>query len=343
MRYLITGGCGFLGSNIAREILRIGDELVVFDNLSRTGSAENLRWLQSFADFVFVHGDIRNALDCSQVVQRYQPDVVFHLAGQVAMTTSLSSPYHDFEVNTVGTLNMLEAIRTSCPQAAILYSSTNKVYGDLEYLHYTEMDSRYAAVGFENGLPESVNLAFKTPYGCSKGAADQYILDYSKMFGIQGVVFRHSSMYGGRQFATLDQGWIGWFCGQALLQKQGADGDFTISGSGKQVRDILHAEDMVRLYLEAARCIRSTAGNAYNIGGGVGNSLSVLELMQLIEDTIGFKPRSRHIAARESDQKYFVADISKIRSAIGWEPLISKQEGIGKMISWVEEMQRTPS
>lgn len=341
MRYLITGGCGFLGSNIAREILRSGDELVVFDNLSRTGSADNLRWLQSFADFVFVHGDIRNALDCSQVVKKYQPDVVFHLAGQVAMTTSLSSPYFDFEVNTMGTLNLLEAIRTTCPQAAILYSSTNKVYGDLEDLRYTETDSRYVAADFARGLPESVGLAFKTPYGCSKGAADQYILDYSKMFGIRGAVFRHSSMYGGRQFATVDQGWIGWFCSQALLQKQGGSGDFTISGSGKQVRDILHAEDMVRLYLEAARQIQTTAGKAYNIGGGVGNSLSVLELMQLIEDTIRFKPRWRHIAARESDQKYFVADISKIHSDIGWAPQISREEGIRKMFTWVEEMQQS--
>ena len=339
MRYMITGGCGFLGSNIASEILRRGDELVVLDNLSRPGSVQNLSWLNSSGNLVFIHGDIRNMLDCSQAVQKYQPDVVFHLAGQVAMTTSLISPYHDFEVNTVGTLNMLEAIRIHCPMAVIIYSSTNKVYGDLDYLKYSETDTRYVANGFEAGIPESMSLSFATPYGCSKGAADQYIIDYYKMFGIRGVVFRHSSMYGGRQFATQDQGWVGWFCAQALNQRHGTGGDFTISGSGKQVRDILHAEDMVKLYLEATRCISHIAGNAFNIGGGVDNSLSVLELMKMIEVTIGFKPRVQHIAVRSSDQKYFVADIAKIQSAIGWKPLISKEEGIKKMMTWVEKMQ----
>jgi CDP-paratose 2-epimerase len=213
------------------------------------------------------------------------------------------------------------------------------VYGDLDYLKYSETDDRYVANGFEGGIPESMSLSFTTPYGCSKGAADQYILDYYKIFGIRSVVFRHSSMYGGRQFATQEQGWVGWFCAQALNQKQGAGGDFTISGSGKQVRDILHAEDMVTLYLEATRCIPHIAGNAFNIGGGVENSLSVLELMKMIEVTIGFKPRVRHIDVRASDQKYFVADITKIQSAIGWKPLISKEDGIKKMMIWVERMQ----
>jgi len=338
MKYLVTGGCGFLGSNLANEILSIGEELIVFDNLSRTGSIDNLNWLKCKGELNFISGDIRNSDDVEHTIKAIKPDIVFHLAGQVAMTTSLSRPILDFETNARGTLNVIESIRRYSPESSVLYSSTNKVYGDLTNLEYIEDDKRYHVKGHENGFNESLPLQFSTPYGCSKGTADQYILDYSRLFGVRGVVFRHSSMYGGRQFPTADQGWIGWFCKQAILQKTGLSEEFTISGNGKQVRDVLHAEDMVRLYMEAAKNIHITSGNAYNIGGGIDNSLSLLELFEVLENKLQCRPRWRNISPRQSDQLSFIADTSKIKSHIGWKPLVDKEDGIEKMLQWIQDL-----
>ena len=212
MKYLITGGCGFLGSNLASEVLKRGEKLIIVDNLSRIGSADNLIWLKKQGDFRFIHADIRNANDVTRVISEVKPDVIFHLAGQVAMTTSISDPRMDFEINALGTLNVLEAVRQHVPEAIVIYSSTNKVYGDLEWVKYEEIDTRYITPYYPKGFDENTPLDFRSPYGCSKGAADQYMLDYARMFDLRTVVFRHSSMYGGRQFATYDQGWIGWFC-----------------------------------------------------------------------------------------------------------------------------------
>src|SRR6185369_1498545 len=246
MKLLITGGCGFLGSNLAAHAINRGDELVVFDSLYRAGSLENLAWLKTQGTFRFVHGDIRNQNDITRLVQDFKPDAVFHLAGQVAMTTSIANPRMDFEVNVMGSHNLLEAIRLFSPETAVLYSSTNKVYGDLEQYGYAETPTRYVCSDRPAGFDEATPLEFHSPYGCSKGAADQYMLDYARIFGLKTVVFRHSSMYGGRQFATYDQGWVGWFCQQAVATRNGTlTTPFTISGNGKQVRDVLHAEDMV--------------------------------------------------------------------------------------------------
>lgn len=337
MKYLITGGCGFLGSNIARGILEQGlGDLVIFDNLSRTGSVKNLSWLVDLGAFKYIHGDIRNRSDVESAVRESMPDVIFHLAGQVAMTTSIANPRLDFEVNAGGSLNLLEAVRAHCPGATVVYSSTNKVYGDLEWEGYEEMPLRYRAVNHPAGFDEGTPLDFHSPYGCSKGSADQYMRDYFRIFGIKTVVFRHSSMYGGRQFATYDQGWVGWFCQMALDQREGRLNEpFTISGNGKQVRDLLHAEDMVRLYLSAAEGIEKTKGRAFNIGGGMGNSLSLLELFGLLEAELGKRPLYKEIPPRGSDQKVFVADISSISTAIGWEPRVRKEEGVRKMLEWV--------
>src|SRR6185369_403089 len=208
MKLLITGGCGFLGSNLAAHALKRGDELLVFDNLYRNGSLHNLRWLQEQGRFCFVHGDIRNANDVQRLISEFCPDAIFHLAGQVAMTTSIANPRMDFEVNAMGSHNLLEAVRLHAPDAAVLYSSTNKVYGDLEQFNYRETDTRYECLDRPAGFDEMTTLDFHSPYGCSKGAADQYMLDYARIFGLKTVVFRHSSMYGGRQFATYDQGWV---------------------------------------------------------------------------------------------------------------------------------------
>jgi CDP-paratose 2-epimerase len=339
--YLITGGCGFLGSNIAARLIQQGASVAVFDNLYRVGATENLGWLRSLGLREFIHGDIRSSDDVAAAVQAHAPGVVFHLAGQVAMTTSLRRPRFDFETNALGTVNLLEAVRELAPQAAVVYSSTNKVYGDLEQYEFQETDTRCRMPAFPAGLPETLPLDFHSPYGCSKGAADQYMLDYARMFGLNTVVFRHSSMYGGRQFATYDQGWIGWFCGQAVLQQAGSREPFTVSGNGKQVRDVLYADDMVDLYLAAAAKIDTCRGQAFNIGGGMANSLSILELLQFLGDELGVRLRYVHIAPRESDQKVFVADITKVKSVLGWSPATDWKSGVRKMLGWVRANDRS--
>ncbi|GFE58133.1 NAD-dependent epimerase/dehydratase family protein [Geobacter sp. AOG1] len=337
MKILITGGSGFLGSNLAAHALGEGDDLLVFDNLSRKGSVENLKWLESRGEFRFVHGDIRNQNDVVRAVSEFRPDVVFHLAGQVAMTTSIANPRLDFETNVMGSHNLLEAVRLHVPEAAVVYSSTNKVYGDLEQFSYRETETRYVCTEKPHGFDETTPLEFHSPYGCSKGAADQYMLDYARIFGLKTAVFRHSSMYGGRQYATYDQGWIGWFCQKAVEAKRGTAGEpFTISGNGKQVRDVLHAEDMVRLYFAAAERIDSVKGEAFNIGGGMDNSLSLLELFAILQDISGAPLNYIQLPPRESDQRVFVADIVKAERFLGWKPNVDAVTGIGKMVDWIE-------
>lgn len=340
MKLLITGGCGFLGSNLAAHALTQGIELCVFDNLYRHGSQSNLQWLRGQGGFEFVHGDIRNANDVQRVIARFMPDAVFHLAGQVAMTTSIADPRMDFEVNALGTLNVLEAVRAHVPEAVVIYSSTNKVYGDLEQYEYRETDTRYVCVERPDGFDEQTPLDFHSPYGCSKGSADQYLRDYHRIFGLKTVVFRHSSMYGGRQFATADQGWIGWFCQMAAETRAGLRKEsFTISGNGKQVRDVLHAEDMIALYFSTLKHADAAAGQAFNIGGGIDNSLSLLELFQLLENEIDQPLNYLRLAPRESDQRVFVADISKATTTLGgWKPQVSAALGVSKMLAWVSSM-----
>lgn len=335
MKLLITGGCGFLGSNLAAEALRRGDEVIVFDNLSRMGATENQDWLRSHGEFRFVHADIRNQNDITRIVKESKPDAIFHLAGQVAMTTSIADPRKDFEINVMGSHNLLEAVREYSPETAVLYSSTNKVYGDLEQFTYTETDTRYVCDQHPSGFDEKITLDFHSPYGCSKGSADQYMLDYARIFGLKTVVFRHSSMYGGRQFATYDQGWVGWFCQKAVEAATGSQQKFTISGNGKQVRDVLHAEDIVSLYFAALSRIDTVTGNAFNIGGGIQASLSLLELFTLLESITGVPLVYDRLPPRESDQKVFVADIAKANQFLGWQPKVSSREGVGRMMEWV--------
>lgn len=337
MKLLITGGCGFLGSNLAADAIARGDEVVVFDNLYRNGSRDNLLWLQGLGHFQFQHGDIRNQNDVNRIVSKFRPDSIFHLAGQVAMTTSISDPRMDFEVNVMGTHNLLEAVRLNSKDSIVVYSSTNKVYGDLEQFTYKETESRYQCVERPNGFDESTQLEFHSPYGCSKGAADQYMLDYARIFGLKTVVFRHSSMYGGRQFATYDQGWVGWFCQKAIETSQGKLKEaFTISGNGKQVRDVLHAEDMKRLYMAAVNNIDKAKGQAFNIGGAIDNSLSLLELFALLDELLNTNMTYTKLPVRESDQRVFVADIQKAKNLLSWTPQVSAQEGVTKMVDWLK-------
>ncbi len=339
MKILINGGCGFLGSNLASYGIEKGHDITVFDNLSRLGAASNLDWLRSLGNFTFIHGDTRNKNDLETTVKKGQFDAVFHLAGQVAMTTSIENPYKDFEINTMGAVNLLDSIRKYSPQTAVFFSSTNKVYGDLEQYDYEEKEKRYVCKQFPNGFDESVPLDFRSPYGCSKGAADQYMLDFYRIFGIKTTVFRHSSMYGSRQFATYDQGWVGWFVQKAIeLYKNPNAEPFTISGNGKQVRDILHADDMIRLYYTALENVDKVCGNAYNIGGTMAQSLSLLELFDMLNEMLGIKMRYTQLPVRCSDQKVFVADTAKIKSKIDWIPQVTAKEGIKKMLTWVESL-----
>ncbi len=337
MRVLITGGCGFLGCNLAAALLRDGEDVIVFDNLSRAGSTQNLEWLRLIGDPVFLHGDVRSCDDVDHAVASVKPDAVLHLAGQVAMTTSILQPIRDFRVNSLGTLNVLEAVRAHACSAPVLYSSTNKVYGDLEQYRYDETETRYVCRDRPNGFDESTPLDFRSPYGCSKGAADQYVLDYHHTFGLRTVVFRHSSMYGGRQFATEDQGWVGWFCARARDLRRGeSDGEFTISGNGKQVRDLLHADDMVTLYRAALEHIDAAQGTVFNVGGGPANSLSLIELFRELETYAGRPITCRSLPPRQSDQRVFIADISKARQRLHWEPRVDRQTGLARMLEWVE-------
>ena len=333
MRYLITGGCGFVGSNLAFEVLKRDEELFVFDNLFRHGSSDNLEWLRSQGKFAHYPYDIRNYNDVETVIKEIKPDCVFHLAGQVAMTTSIQNPRLDFEVNTLGTNNLLEAVRKYSPDTVILYSSTNKVYGDFENFTFEETAARYVCKEYPNGFPETITLDFHSPYGCSKGAADQYLLDYHRIFGLKTIVFRHSSMYGSHQHATFDQGWVGWFCQKALeIKNKTAKEPFTISGTGKQVRDVLHASDVVNLYF-TAKDNEKAYGQAFNIGGGMENSLSLLELFALLEKMLDIKMEYKQLPWRESDQKVFVADNTKALNMINWRPICDVFKGINSIIN----------
>jgi len=340
MKYLVTGGCGFLGSNISSELLQRGHELVVFDNLYRFGSYQNLEWLKSQGEFEFIHGDIRNTNDVERTIKTHKPDVIYHLAGQVAMTTSIADPRMDFEVNAGGSFNLLNAVRLYSPESTIIYSSTNKVYGDLEQFQYEETETRYKCIDKPQGFDENVTLDFHSPYGTSKGCAEQYMLDFARVYGLKTVVFRHSSMFGGRQFATFDQGWLGWFTTKAVEIKKGVlDEPFTVSGNGKQVRDLLYASDTVTLYLKAAERIESIKGQAFNVGGGIENSLSLVELFALLESKLQIHMDYVQLPPRESDQRVFVADISKARQLLDWQPMISAHEGVARMIEWVSQTQ----
>ncbi len=337
-KWLITGGCGFIGANLAASLLDDGVEVVALDDLSRIGSAENLAWLRERSGrvkrgrFTHLRADTSRQEQVEAALSEHRNGLtaVAHLAGQVAMTTSIAAPRRDFEVNALGALNVLEAVRAHAPEAVVLFSSTNKVYGDLAALRHVEAGTRWTLPDHPAGLDESLPMSFHTPYGCSKGTADQYVLDYHRTYGLRASVFRHSSIYGGRQFATFDQGWVGWFTEQVLTGKH-----FTISGDGKQVRDLLHAEDLVACYRLGAAQIDACMGRAFNIGGGMNNSLSLIELFAKLERLTGKKASFELIPWRASDQKVFVADTRAARDAFGWMPEVGCDEGLRRMVEWV--------
>jgi CDP-paratose 2-epimerase len=330
--YLITGGCGFIGSNIAAKLLANGEKVTVFDNLSRAGTERNLAWLESMRtpNFEFIRGDVRDFSAIREVCESRAFDVVFHTAAQVAVTTSVLDPRSDFEINALGTFNVLEAIRLSGRKPIVFFTSTNKVYGGMEDVKIVERGGRYDYEDLPYGVPESRGLDFHSPYGCSKGAADQYVRDYSRIYDIPTVVFRMSCQYGPRQFGNEDQGWVAHFIIAAFKGR-----DINIYGDGKQVRDILYVEDLVRAFLMAAQNISKTAGKIYNIGGGRENTISLLELVADLENLVGRKIQLHFGPWRPGDQPVYISDIRRAAEDFGWAPSISKSEGVRKLLEWV--------
>jgi len=330
-KVLITGGAGFIGTHAADYFLERGNEVTIFDNFSRKGTRENIAWLKEkhpAKQIRVVEGDIRTVGILDKEVRGI--DLLIHLAAQVAVTTSVKNPREDFEINALGTFNLLESVRVNSPETAIIYASTNKVYGEMEGLAVEKGESGYKYVDYPQGVDEQQNLDFHSPYGCSKGAAEQYIHDYSKIYGLKTVVFRQSCIYGTRQFGIEDQGWVSWFSIASILNKP-----TTIYGDGYQVRDILYVTDLVRAYDLAFQKIQMTAGKIYNIGGGRENCLSVNGLL----DKLSPKIKPVYSEWRPGDQRVYVSDIKKVKAELGWRPEVDADQGLAKLIDWTEKNQ----
>lgn len=323
---LITGGAGFIGTNLAHRLLSQGHEVRIFDNLSRPGVEHNLHWLcRRHGSRVQVQvADIRDATAVQQAVE--QATQVFHCAAQVAVTSSLLDPLEDFEINVRGTLNLLEALRQQPQPAPLVFTSTNKVYGALADLTLSQRRARYEPAKHSlrlMGIGEDRPLVFHSPYGCSKGAADQYVLDYARTFGLSAVVFRMSCIYGPHQCGTEDQGWVAHFVLNTLAQKP-----ITLYGDGRQVRDILFIQDLVDALLLAQHQMSDLAGQAFNIGGGMANTVSLLELLDLLSALHDDRPEIAFAAPRPGDQKYYVSDIRKFTRVTGWQPQVRVAQGV---------------
>ena len=330
MKVLIIGGAGFIGSNAAAHFTAQGHKVLVFDNLSRKGTALNLSWLrQQCPGLTFIEGDIRNYADLDNLFRGQIFDLVLHLAGQVAVTTSVSNPREDFEINALGTFNVLEAMRINASRATLIYASTNKVYGGMEDLVIVEKDSHYQYRDMPDGLSEQYPLDFHSPYGCSKGTGDQYVRDYSRIYGLNTIVFRQSCIYGYRQFGVEDQGWVAWFTIAAA-----AGLPVNVYGDGKQVRDVLFIDDLIAAYDLAARNISTTCGQVYNIGGGV-FQMSLLDLLELLEQYTGRNIEVHRSEWRPGDQRVFVADVARANRDFGWAPTTTAEQGTRKLYDWV--------
>jgi CDP-paratose 2-epimerase len=333
---LIIGGAGFIGINAARYFADKGWKVTIFDNFSRKGTDVNIEQFKAeYGDaYTVLNGDVVKSPHLLIPLME-ENDAVLHLAAQVAVTTSIVDPRNDFEQNALGTFNVLEAIRLSKKQPMMLFASTNKVYGGLEHLPVQEIDSRYE---FQDetfrmyGISEREQLDFHSPYGCSKGVADQYVIDYSRIYGLKTVVFRQSCVYGKHQFGIEDQGWVAWFTIAALLNRP-----LTLFGTGKQVRDVLYVEDLCRLYELAIEHIETASGNAYNVGGGPANTLSLIELLDTLTNTFGLSLDPLKADPRAGDQPIFIADIRKAKKDLGWEPRVSVAAGMKEMHGWLLE------
>jgi|SRR5215203_800662 len=334
-RALVTGGAGFIGTNLADRLLREGRRVRIVDNLSRPGVERNLAWLRERHGerLEAITGDLRERGLAAEAVRGV--DSVFHLAAQVAVTTSLEDPTLDFAVNLIGTINLLEAARGLDDPPAFLFTSTNKVYGGLEDVELQDTGSRYEPIAGairRAGISEDRPLDFCTPYGCSKGAADQYVLDYAKSFGLKTAVLRMSCIYGPHQCGNEDQGWVAHFAIRAL-----GGAPITLYGDGRQVRDILFVEDLVEAFLLARENIEAIGGRAYNMGGGPENAVSLLDVIERIGELHGTPPETRFGPWRQGDQHYYVSDTRRFQQDTGWRPQVGAEEGIERLYGWLRE------
>lgn len=335
-KVLVCGGAGFIGSNIAGHRLDMGDDVTVYDNLSRPGGGARINIMnmlekyKSNNRFHFVHGDVRNS--DRLILEVENKDIIFHVAAQTAMTDSITDPREDFSVNAQGSFNVLEAARQCGNNPIVLYTSTNKVYGDLtkRKVELVELPTRwdFANIG---AIDENYPLDFEGPYGCSKGVGDSYLLDYAKTFNMRTVVFRMSGIYGTSQYATEDQGWVNWITGRALNHLP-----MTIYGDGKQVRDILYISDLLVAFDKVIDNIQNVRGEVFNIGGGRSNSISILELLDWLDIGLGIKPSEvKYADWRRADQKVYISNTAKAHKLLGWNPKVGKAEGITNVAKWM--------
>ncbi|MBN1438991.1 MAG: GDP-mannose 4,6-dehydratase [Anaerolineales bacterium] len=332
MKILVTGGAGFIGTHLTKHFADRGDDLAVFDNLSRRGSVPNLIWLQkNVPGLEFLHGDVRDAAALERAAQGRE--AIFHLAAQVAVTTSVANPRDDFKINALGTFNVLEAARLSGKNPIVIYSSTNKVYGGMEAAKVAEDPDRYRLADLPQGVAEDWPLDFHSPYGCSKGAGDQYVRDYARIYGLPTVVFRQSAIFGERQFGIEDQGWLAHFVICAALGRP-----ITIYGDGKQVRDMLYIGDLVRAFERAVERIDAVRGRVFNIGGGPAFTLTVWsEAGPMLETLCGRKLDVRYGPWRPGDQRVYISDIRKAERELGWKPEVAPKEGLARLWHWAQE------
>lgn len=332
--YFITGGAGFIGSNYAERLLRRGENVTIYDNLSRAGAPRNLKWLsETFGKkaFSFIDGDVRDA--GLLAVAAREADIIVHLAGQVAVTTSVLKPREDFEINAVGTFNLLEAARLNGRRPLVIFASTNKVYGGMDDVEVVEDPTRWRYEDLPFGCPETHPLDFHSPYGCSKGTGDQYVRDYYRIYGLPTMVFRQSCIYGPRQFGIEDQGWVAWFVIAAVTGRP-----MTIYGDGKQVRDMLHVYDLLDAYDAAIEKQDQVRGQVFNLGGGPQNTLAIwTEFGPLLEKLLGRPIAVARADWRPGDQKVFIADIRKAEQVLGWKPKYGVEEGIRQLYEWVSQ------
>ncbi len=332
MKIFITGGAGFIGCNCAKYFIENGHETIIFDNLSRTGTELNLEWLKTIGSFHFIKGDLRDQHILEKLfIENTDVDVVLHLAAQTAVTTSVVDPREDFDINALGTLNLLEAVRLSECNPIVIYASTNKVYGNLEHHTISKNTTRYELVDFPKGLSEETPLDFHSPYGCSKGVADQYIRDYHRIYGLRTVVFRQSCIYGPRQMGVEDQGWVAWFILAALEGKP-----LTIFGDGLQVRDLLYIDDLSSAYVKAIEHIDRANGEIYNVGGGPENQISLLEFLKVLKNQIGLTTQYSFSSWREGDQRVFISDNAKLRDHLGWQPTTTVGKGLDALFHSIQ-------
>jgi CDP-paratose 2-epimerase len=329
---LITGGAGFIGVNSAVFFANNGWDVFIVDNLSRKGTESNIAWLRENLEFTFYQNDIRDYEAISKIINQTKPDMLLHLAAQVAVTTSYYNPREDFEINALGSFNILEAIRHNSPETFVLYASTNKVYGGMEDVPVILKSNGYQYANLGSGVNETHPLDFHSPYGCSKGVADQYTIDYARIYDLKTCSFRQSCIYGIRQFGIEDQGWVAWFTIAAILNKP-----ITLFGDGWQTRDVLNVSDLVRAYKSAWDHQETVSGQAFNIGGGINNTLCLRDLLSLLEQKLNINISPRFDESRPGDQPVFICDIGKAQRLLEWTPTININDGLDLLASWVEE------